>query len=172
MFLVMLIASALTGVLPLVGVVIGGLLAIGGQFVLARNADRHRLRTAARLFHIELAGLLLVLDAEKTSVVTKMSQTRYADLVTTWREHRDVLSTMDETAWASIWLTMLTLNTLFGMEKSTGVMAYRETAVNVISDATQVVAIYSQPTQAHPTLRNLSRRVRRPKRDRRPSPSP
>ena len=148
----MLIASKLSEVLPLIGVVIGGVIAISGQFVLAWMGRVQRRHAAARLFHAELAGLYLVLDAEG---VTEKTQTRYGDVRSTWREHRDALSTVDETTWAALWITMQTLDTLFSMGEGPARQAYRTPALSTISDGATTIASYSGRSWMRRLLRRL-----------------
>jgi hypothetical protein len=96
--------------------------------------------------------MYLVLDAEG---VTETARTRYGDVRSTWREHRDALSTVDETTWAALWITMQTLDTLFSMSEGPTLQTYRKPALSTISDGATTIASYAGPSWARRVLRRL-----------------
>jgi hypothetical protein len=157
----MLVASKLSEVLPLIGVVIGGALTIAGQFVLAWISQKRQRRVAARLFHIELAGLALVLSQERTEMIGEIAKTRYDDVLSTWREYRDALSTVDETTWSSLWLTMQTLNSFFSMSPGPILRTDWTVALSATSEAARALAAYSKPRGTRWIRRWLNRLTRR-----------
>jgi hypothetical protein len=154
-----LIASQFSDVLPLIGVVIGGALTITGQFVLAWIGRHQRRRVAARLFHIELAGLVLVLDREQTERVYEEAKMRYEGVLSTWHEYRDALSTVDESTWSSLWLTMQTLNSFFSMSAGPTAKTEWQVVLSATSEAARAIATYSKPRGTRLIRRCLGRRA-------------
>ncbi len=159
--LLVLIASQLSEVLPLIGVVIGGALTIAGQFVLAWIGRNQRRRVAARLFHTELAGLVIVLQSERTKTISETAKMRYQDVLSTWREYRDALSTVDEGTWSSLWLTMQTLNSFFSMPAGPTHETDRAIALSATGEAARAIAAYSKPRGTRSIRRCLNRLARR-----------
>jgi hypothetical protein len=148
-----MIASALSEVLPLAGVVIGAVLSIFAQSYLATSALRRNRREAARLFHAELSGLLLVLTVEAAEIHSERAQARYQALLNTWREHRGPLTMVDRHTWASLWVTMQSLDVAFSMNSPD--REDHSLLARAVSDAAKAVSPYTGPTGARRAIRRI-----------------
>jgi hypothetical protein len=143
-----LLGSILPVVFPLLGVVIGGLLTTVGQAFLARGELARKRRVAARLMHAELASLYLAVNVPST--VGALAEARYAEMASAWKEHREVLSTIDRLDWDALWIGMQTLDTFFGMSKGVQRAQTRRGALDAIADATTVLTDYiDDPRKSH-----------------------